>query len=470
MAQIPDTKVPLVRSRKLYSSHSLALLGIAIFALALLVRVAVIAIVGSNAYPLTQWTESGLIAQNLLAGRGFTYDFFGLRVEQPLQSFMPPLFVWLLYVCLRFSAQPALTLALVHAVLSSLTAVAIFLLAAQLSGRKAVALLSGLGVAVYPVMVVMVTMPISLTLHLAVLAWALVFTALLAPKPKWPLALAAGALWGLLVLGRPAIVAFLPLVLLWLWLNRRTRRDWLKLSGLILVAATLVLLPWTIRNYRIHGRLILVSTNGGTAFWNGNSPFSTGTGQLVYTEKVDQYLGRPHDPNQPPVVQMQPYPLPPDLQVQVATISEIELDRRQFQAGRAFIRQQPQAWLALMGQKVVGFLWFRRDINARFNATWAAYYQRLYVALLILTIAGLAVSTRRWRRYSLLYLLFVFYTAIHVAYNVDSRYRWEIEPFFLIFAALFVVEVYDRTSVARKRRTSGSVASVSANSESRSSP
>ena len=106
----------------------------AVFALALTLRIAAIAIVGVNPNGPTYWSESGVVAQNLLAGLGFTYDFFGLRTAQPLQSFMPPLFIWLLYACQRFSTQPALTLTLIQAGLSSLTAVAIFLLAAQLSG------------------------------------------------------------------------------------------------------------------------------------------------------------------------------------------------------------------------------------------------------------------------------------------------------------------------------------------------
>ena len=267
---------------------------------------------------------------------------------------MPPLFIWLLYACLRLSAQPALALTVVQAILSSFTAVAIFLLAVQLSSHRSVAILSGLAVACYPVMVLMVTMPISLTLHLALLAWALVLTMLLARKPAGALAFAAGVLWGILALGRPAILAFLPLVILWLWWNSRSWQDVLKVSDLILVAVIVVLLPWSVRNYRIHDRLVLVSTNSGATFWNGNNPFSTGTGHLVYTAKVDEYLGRAHDPTQPSVVQLHPYPLPPDLQAEVATLSEIELDRRQLQAGLAFVREQPKAWLTLMAQKAIG--------------------------------------------------------------------------------------------------------------------
>ena len=451
MSNSPYTRIPPSGTGSSFTPRSLILSSLAVFFMALALRFVAIAIIGPDSHGPSYWSESGVIAQNLLQGQGYTYDFYGLRMAQPLQSFMPPLFSWLLYVCLRFGTQPALALTAVQAVLSSLTAVAIFLLAVQLSSRRAVALLSGLAATCYPVMVLTVTMPISLTLHLVLLAWALVLTMLLAQKPAGVLGLATGVLWGLLILGRPAALAFLPLVVLWLWWNHCSWEDLLKLGGLILVAVIVVLLPWMVRNYRIHGRLFLVSTNSGATFWNGNNPFSTGTGHLVYTAKVDEYLGRAHDPTQPSVVQLQPYPLPPDLQAEVATLSEIELDRRQFQAGLAFIREQPRAWLTLMGQKAIGFLWFRRNIGARYDASWTAYYKPVYVVLVILLLVGLVVSARDWRRYSLFYMLFIFYTVVFVAYNVESRYRWEIEPFFLIFAALGMVEAYDRIFAGRGR-------------------
>lgn len=465
MPEHPDTRLPAPRREDAFTRRSLVLFSLLFFILALALRAAAVWIVGPDSNGPLYWSESGVVAQNLFQGQGYSYDFYGLRTAQPLQSFMPPIFIWLLYACLRFSTQPMLALTAVQAVLSSLTTVALFLIAVQLSQRRAVALLSGLGGACYPVTVLMVTMPVSLTLHLGLLAWALLATMLLTRKPAGWLAVAAGVLWGLLMLGRPAILAFLPLVLLWQWWNRRTRQDGLKLSWLILLAAIAILLPWTVRNYRIHGRLFLVSTNSGATFWNGNNPFTTGTGQLVDTAKADAYLGRVHDPNQPEVVQMQPYPLPPDLRAEVATISEIELDRRQFQAGLAFIREQPKAWLGLMARKTLGFLWFRRNIGALYDASWTVYYKPVYVILVILLLAGLVVSARDWRRYSLLYLLFIFYTVMHVAYNVQTRYRWEIEPFFLIFAALAVVGACDRMLVGRGRPKTATVSRPANGSE-----
>ena len=465
MPNSSHTRIPPSGTISSFTPRSLILVSLAVFVLALALRFVAIGIIGPDSNGPSYWSESGVIAQNLLQGQGYTYDFYGLRTARPLQSFMPPLFIWLLYACLRLSTQPALALTVVQAILSSFTAVAIFLLAVQLSSRWAVALLSGLAAACYPVMVLMVTMPISLTLHLVLLAWALVLTMLLARKPAGVLALATGTLWGLLVLGRPATLAFLPLVMLWLWWNHCSWHDLLKLSALLLVAVIVVLLPWTVRNYRIHDRLVLVSTNSGATFWNGNNPFSTGTGHLVYTAKFDEYLGHAHDPSQPSVVQLQPYPLPSNLQAEVETLSEIELDRRQLQAGLAFIREQPKAWLTLMAQKTIGFLWFRRNIGALYDAAWTTYYRPVYIALVILLLVGLVVSARDWRRYSLLYLLFIFYTVIHVAYNVQTRYRWEIEPFFLIFAALGMVAVYDWIFAGRHRSGIKTIASPSADPE-----
>ena len=182
MPQSLNPQVPSAGAVNPYPVRSLALIGMAVFAFALNLRFAAIAIVGVDSNGPNFWSESGTIAQNLFNGQGYTYAFYGLRKLQPLQSFMPPLFIWLLYACLRFSTQPALTLALVHAVLSSLTAVAIFMLAAQLSQRRAVALLSGLAAAGYPVMVLMITIPISLTLHLACwLSTCLLYTS---PSPR----------------------------------------------------------------------------------------------------------------------------------------------------------------------------------------------------------------------------------------------------------------------------------------------
>jgi hypothetical protein len=423
------------RNRKRRSAL-IAVIGICILALAL--RLAAIAAIGPDPN-ITGYSESGIIAKNLVDGRGFTYDFYGLRPDQPLQSFIPPLFVVLVYAILRWTVSPVTNLAVVQAILSSLVCGAIYIVALELSRKRSVALVAALAAVCYPVLIIMVNVPHSLITHTVVLTWALAITVLLPRRSGWGWAAAGGILWGLLVLGRPALLGFMPFVVLWVWLNRNSRYGWLKSSVVIALALILVILPWTIRNYRIHGQFVSIATNGGFNFWNGNNPFTTGSGHDVYTEQVDRFLGQPHDPQQPVIVQMQPYPIPADIQANVATVSEVALDRQLYQAGLDFIRDQPRAWVALMGRKLVSFWWFRPHLGASYEASWTPYYKLMYAMLMILFVVGLALSLKHWRRYSLLYMLFVYYTITNVTFHVLTRFRWEIEPLFLIFAALCLV-------------------------------
>ena len=78
------------------------------------------------------------------------------------------------------------------------------------------------------------------------------------------------------MLVRPDMIFFLPLALLWLLGRRRYARPRRCCSACVLVVA-----PWTIRNARVHGRLILVACTGGVNFWTGNHPLATGEGDLA---------------------------------------------------------------------------------------------------------------------------------------------------------------------------------------------
>lgn len=112
------------------------------------------------------------------------------------------------------------------------------------------------------------------------------------PSLKWWFA--GGLAWGLAALARPVGLYAVPLLLLWVLFENRKHLPELLDRALswserlrsfllsLLVPATLVpacalvlgfcalVLPWTIRNYLVHGHLIVVDTNGGISFWLGN--------------------------------------------------------------------------------------------------------------------------------------------------------------------------------------------------------
>lgn len=88
-------------------------------------------------------------------------------------------------------------------------------------------------------------------------------------------ALAAGALLGLAALTRVAALYLLPLIAGWLLVARHAHPGASRRAAALLVAAAcLVVLPWTVRNTRLHGGVVLIETNAPYNLWRGNGPDS----------------------------------------------------------------------------------------------------------------------------------------------------------------------------------------------------
>ena len=83
---------------------------------------------------------------------------------------------------------------------------------------------------------------------------------------RWQAAVGAGLLLGFAALTRSFAILFLPTFALWLL----GRRQWLAavLYGAGFLAAVL---PWTARNFEVHGKFVLIATNGGSTFYGANN-------------------------------------------------------------------------------------------------------------------------------------------------------------------------------------------------------
>jgi hypothetical protein len=389
--------------------------------------------------------EPGRTAANLAAGRGYTFDFYGTRPDRPLQAFLPPLHPWLIALALQF-ARPAAAYGLFQALLGSLTVWLLYRLAEAMAGWRA-GLLAGWAATLYPAHVLLVGQPHSTVLHACILVAILLACWRVLQRPVIARALLAGGLVGILALGRPQIVVFVPIVAGWLWLNHVRGWPLRRAAGALALATAVVILPWCLRNSLLFGRLTFISTNGGVTFWNGNNPFTTGSAHDVYADQLADYRGVERDSSLPDVYQHpEPYPFPPEIEVQLAIIPELQLDGAAYRAGLAYIRHHLIDWLELETQKLVSFWWFRPNLgsNPLYRGAWTDLYRVQYVPVLVLTVVGLVISARHWRRFALLYAVLIFYTLVHLAFNVLTRYRWEIELLMLIFAALAVDAIWQQ--------------------------
>lgn len=389
-------------------------------------------------------SEPGWTAVNLVSGRGYTFDFYGTRQEQPLQDFAPPLHPWLIALSL-LAPDPALAYGLLQALLGTLTAWLLARLATAMTGPR-VGALAGWGAALYPAHVLLTGQPLSVVLHSCCLVALLLAAWRLRERPSIRRALLTGALIGVLGLGRAHILGFVPALIGWLWLNGvRGERLGVSAAGMV-AAAIAVLLPWSVRNAVVLGWPLPTPTNDGVTFWNGNNPFTTGCGHDVYADRLAAYLGQPRDPAAPDIYEHpEPYPFPPDVMAQLGTMTELGLRRAFFRAGLDYIRSDPVDWLKLEWRKLASFWWFRPNLGANplYRTHWTDLYRIQYAALAALTLAGAVLSVREaeagrqgLRGFALLYAVMVYTCLVQVMFEVLTRYRWEIELLMLIPAAV----------------------------------
>ena len=147
-----------------------------------------------------------------------------------------------------------------------------------------------------------------------------------ARRPSDRLALAAGVLAGLSTLVRPAMVFFLPLVLVWFARHGRTRA-----AVLVLAASLATLGPWTVRNARVYDRFILVASEGGVTFWTGNHPLARGEGDLAANpalKAAELEFRRAH-----------------------AELTPEQLEPLYYRDALRYIASDPLGWVALLVQK-----------------------------------------------------------------------------------------------------------------------
>jgi hypothetical protein len=110
---------------------------------------------------------------------------------------------------------------------------------------------------------------------LAALFFALIFWATLAMRQSRNLVAwgGYGALWAAGVLINPSILSVFPFLLGWLaWEARKETAVWAKYTTATLLLFTIGMVPWTIRNYRVFDKLIVLRSNFGLELWLGNNP------------------------------------------------------------------------------------------------------------------------------------------------------------------------------------------------------
>lgn len=360
-----------------------------------------------------------LLAQNLLAGHGYC---FVPGHPSLLRAPLYPLFLAGVYAL--FGHQYAVVLG-VQALIGGLSTLMVVMLGRCLFDEVSPPVVAGCLFACHPLLVFATGLLYSETLYLFLL---LLFTYSCLKMVKGPRrkrwAVAAGVLLGTSVLMKPNLL-LLPLALLfYIWFVLRDFRRAMVLGGLVVLAMAVVVLPWTLRNYRVSGALIPVSANAGLNLWQGSHPEANGAAYPL--NQVNPLEGH----------------------------SEVERDQIYRQWALEQIRSDPKRFLALIPRKIAKFFAplqtsNRGQIPLRIgflvNWGWAAF-------LGIAAWGLLRTMVDRPREWVLVYLLILYPVGLTAVFYGATRYGMVVYPYLFLLAADPLVWVASRLRIALEAR------------------
>ena len=195
---------------------------------------------------------------------------------------------------------------------------------------------------------------------------------------------------GAAALLRQAILPWAAALFLYLlWAGYRSGRTAAALRALFTAGVIILLfiLPFTARNYRAYGELLLLNSNTGYAMYSAQHPLHGVSFQAFAAA-----------------------PLPDDLTPRPA--NEAQWERALMRRGIEFVMAEPVRYLRLSLSRVVDYFkfWPSAETTLLHNAGRVASFG-LFLPFMLY---GLWLSRTERRRYRLLYLFILFYSVLHI--------------------------------------------------------
>ncbi len=376
-----------------------------------------------------KYFETVAVARSLAAGRGFS-DPFGALDTGPTAHVAPLLPVLLSGVLRLTGDTPAFTLAAVVlcVLLHSLHMVLLLPLAQLLLGDYRPGVWAAVCASIVPTMPVFPQWEViwaATGSMLFCLATARLFQSF---RPAWARGAASGACCALLLLLSPAELMLCAawMAFLWFW-KRPGAKETAALALSFAAAAALVLLPWTIRNYRQFGALFLVRDNFGLELYSSNN-------DCAEARDYSNGLNGCHERMQA------------NLSVHEATLvrdmGEWNYNRSRLALAKQWIGEHPSRFTELTLRRFKEF-WFPSPGEA------GPYSYSVWVVT-ALSVGGLIVLGRRRDRALFAFVAILsLYPAVYYVVQTAPRFRFPILWVSLLPAGLALQTLYE---AARGRR------------------
>ncbi len=363
--------------------------------------------------------ELGRVASSIAAGHGFSSP---LRfVDTGPTAWFTPIYPYLVAGIFKiwgiFSFKSRLVIQTLNCAFAALTVIPIYEI-----GRRSFGKAVAVGAAwTWVFLPTSLFFPITWIWDttLATLFMALIFWATLAMRDaktvlQWS---AYGALWAVGVLINPSILSLLPFLAGWaVWKARRDSLPWMKFAAAGLLVFALGMVPWTVRNYRVFGKFIVLRSNFGLELWLGNNP--------AVPDTWSPWL-HPNDS----LEEAEKY----------KRMGEIAFMQEKERKGFAFMRAHPADTLHFMFRRFVDN-WLAITDNPADSWSVTPLHLRAFIALNLLlsvfTLLGALFANRSKPTEAFPYamVLLVFPLVFYLTHS-SLRYRFPMDPIMMVLTA-----------------------------------
>lgn len=401
----------------------------ALFALALLLRLAFVLIVDRDGFAFNDAFYYQSIAEQLSLGHGFA------NVDGDPTAQWPPVFPLLLSLVYRvFGAEP-IAGELLNALIGAATVPLAFALARRAFGHRE-AVFTGLALALMPGQIFFTDVLLAETLYTFELV-GLLYLLVVLPDRRWAYAL-IGAAIGVAALTRGEGVFLIVLPLVMWWGHAGGWRALGRRLAVVVGVAALVMAPWVLRNAIVVDAFVPTGTNSGSTFWSGHNPDADG-GPTYPPKSLIRRVTETTNPAR-----------------------EVELSALLRREGLSYMTSHPLRELELIPLKLLSlnrgdsqafFYWINPSgsgqpaVSLRATTVLGTLANAAYYGLLTLFVASLVVFGRAFLRTRLLKAILAWLAVSLVLYGFllygNFRYRVPLEPLMILVAAPLVARLGD---------------------------
>lgn len=363
------------------------------------------------------------IPKNIASGNGFVMYPGG-----PTVLWRPPLYIYFsaafYYV---FGDAVYIPVVLVQIILCGLTCGITYLIGEHFFSRK-VGFISGLLLAIYPLFAynnLRLMTEIVFSFLLAVTVW---LTIKLSLDLNTKNSVLVGLFCGLLMLTK-ASTQLLPFVIfVYLFLKFRKRKKVLEIvskGAIILVFAFATVLPWTLRNFAVTGKFLLIDTSGGYTIWIGNQYETKGFDDDGLSdgdrEKVFKKLAK--------LLNLQD---PSNSEIFESAWGSVENNNLLMREALKDMIRNPMATLELSARKISRF-WF--NFIGEKNEAYSVLIIFFQSLLLLIACVGIIFVYKNKINVAIILIFILYFHLIHMLSTANVRYSVPLVPYMLLFGS-----------------------------------